>query len=699
MFRILAACLVIVVVLGGLELALRLAGTGWPTAFLLRTEVGGKAVWIENPRFTWRFLTPELARSPQPLVVPVAKDPNTLRVVVLGESAAMGDPEPSVGYPRVLQALLEARLPSRRVEVVNTAVTAINSHAIREIARDCESLGADVWIVYMGNNEVMGPFGPGTVFGGKSPNPAVLRAGLWFKTTRTGQWLDVLARRAHLGPPVPNQWGGLEMFLQQQIAADDRRMGDTYSYFQRNLDAILASGRRAGARVVVSTVAVNLRDNAPFASTHASTMKPADLGKWEHLELAGRRASEAGNPREAIIAWAKASELDGGHAELAWRLGRALLSQGNTNAAAKILGIARDADTLRFRADSRINEILRETARNRTNEAIWLVDGERTFALNSRDGIPGDEFFWDHVHFRMPGAYLLAVATGSALMDALPESAKTGARPEWITLNDVASRLAVTQWGDHRVVENVRSRMRRPPFNTQLNAADRDQRLQRESASLAPGLSPTAFNAQANALRKAIERAPDDWVFHDQFGKLSESFGDAEGAVREWRRVIELVPHHVMARLQIGHMLATKDATAADAVPYLMEVLALRPETAEALASLGQSYARQKRFPEAYPRFAEAARLRSDLLETEVQWGIALEADKQTNEAGRHLNQALTISSNSALARVHLARMSASAGDTNAALAHYREVLRIAPAYREARQFLEDNNSPSAPVP
>ena len=219
------------------------------------------------------------------------------------------------------------------------------------------------------------------------------------------------------------------------------------------------------------------------------------------------------------------------------------------------------------------------------------------------------------------------------------------------------------------------------------------------TGSLAPGLSPTAFNAQASALRKAIERAPDDWVFHDQFGKLSESFGDTEGALREWRRVIELVPRHVMARLQIGRMLATKDATAADAVPYLAEVLALRPDTAEAHASLGQALARQKRFPEAYPHFAEAARLRSDLLEAEVQWGIALEADKHADEARRHLNQALTISSNSALARLHLARMAAGEGDTNAALAHYREVLRIAPAYREARQFIESNTVPVAEGP
>ena len=93
--------------LGGLELALRLGGVGWPTAFLIPGRVGGKSVWMENPRYTWRFMSPEMGRSPQPMAVPVEREAGSIRVLVLGESAAMGHPEPAVGYPRALEALLE----------------------------------------------------------------------------------------------------------------------------------------------------------------------------------------------------------------------------------------------------------------------------------------------------------------------------------------------------------------------------------------------------------------------------------------------------------------------------------------------------------------------------------------------------------------------------------------------------------------
>ena len=49
----------------------------------------------------------------------------------------MGDPEPAFGAGRYLEALLRERFPARKFEVVNVAITAINSHVIRAIARDC----------------------------------------------------------------------------------------------------------------------------------------------------------------------------------------------------------------------------------------------------------------------------------------------------------------------------------------------------------------------------------------------------------------------------------------------------------------------------------------------------------------------------------------------------------------------------------
>ena len=141
-FRVFAVCSPFLL-LFALEAVLRVAGFGYPTRFFLKSTVRGETVWIENQEFTKRFFPPGLARSPQPLVLSGRKPKDTVRIFVFGESAAMGDPEPAFGFPRMLEVLLSAQYPDKRFEVVNVAVTAINSHVAREIARDCADKEAD----------------------------------------------------------------------------------------------------------------------------------------------------------------------------------------------------------------------------------------------------------------------------------------------------------------------------------------------------------------------------------------------------------------------------------------------------------------------------------------------------------------------------------------------------------------------------
>ena len=105
-------------------------------------------MWIDNPFFGYRFFAPRLARTPPGAVIDREKPPGTIRVFVLGESAAMGDPLDEFGPARQLACLLEARYPGKRFEVVNAAMTAINSHVIAEIAREAAWLRpADVGTV------------------------------------------------------------------------------------------------------------------------------------------------------------------------------------------------------------------------------------------------------------------------------------------------------------------------------------------------------------------------------------------------------------------------------------------------------------------------------------------------------------------------------------------------------------------------
>src|ERR1700677_2876533 len=163
--RLLALVAVPLFLLALVEVALRLAGYGYPTAFLLSSVNQGRRTFVQNNRFGWRFFGKRKSRTPDAISILQDKPPGAIRIFVFGESAAFGDPQPEFGLPRVLQATLSLRHPEMKFEVVNAAMTAINSHAILPIARDCARASGDIWVIYMGNNEVVGPFGAGTVFG------------------------------------------------------------------------------------------------------------------------------------------------------------------------------------------------------------------------------------------------------------------------------------------------------------------------------------------------------------------------------------------------------------------------------------------------------------------------------------------------------------------------------------------------------
>jgi len=104
-FRLIAFLVIPLLLLGGLELGLRLAGYGYPTSFFKRARIGSQDYLVDNDKFGLRFFPPGLARSPTPVLMPAKKAPGTCRIFVFGESAAQGVPRPAYGASRYLQTL------------------------------------------------------------------------------------------------------------------------------------------------------------------------------------------------------------------------------------------------------------------------------------------------------------------------------------------------------------------------------------------------------------------------------------------------------------------------------------------------------------------------------------------------------------------------------------------------------------------
>ena len=680
--RLLALLGMPVVFFGVLELGLRLAGFGHPTGFLLPSSNQGQPTLVQNNQFGWRFFGAQMSRLPHAISIARDKAPGTVRIFVLGESAAFGDPQPRYGLPRMLEAMLELRHPGVKYEVVNAAMTGINSHAIVPIARDCARAGGDVWVIYMGNNEVVGPFGAGTVFGPQAPPWPLVRASLALKATRTGQLLDSAREALAKPPPGKSEWGGMMMFLNQQVRASDPHMARVYGNFERNLADIIRAGRDNGARVVVSTVAVNLKDCAPFASLHRPDLSAAQRAEWETRFKAGVAAQQSGQLREAEGQFRAAAQIDDAFAELRFRLGQCALALGEAGEARDQFAAARDLDALRFRCDSRLNDLIRQAGANREAEGIVLADAERALAATSPDALPGDNAFYEHVHPTFEGNYVLARAIAEQVERVLPQ-ATVSSRP-WPEMAECARRLARTDRARQLAFSEMLGRLSDPPFTFQLNHREQQLHWTGLARSLPPTDSPEALRDARRACENALLAWPDDALLYQELAELKQAQGDPAGAAAAATRSLALLPSNQECRLELG-LARAKQQHYAEAAEAFQRVFELDPQDVWGRQNLAICLGKLGRRDEAIRQFRRALAIKPRFGLAWLGLGQVYEEAGRRQEAEECYRQALANPIHRAGELTTLAHFCQGRGWLAAACTNYAEAIELSPSDSQLR--------------
>ena len=585
--RLLLAALAPAAVLVLLEAALRLAGYGFAPQLLVKDPRTG--CLISNPDYGRLFFPRALARRPEPLWIRDPKPAGEFRAYVIGESAALGIPDPAYGFSRQLEVLINGPRGGA-FSAPNLAMTAINSHAFPRIAREALDHGADALIVLAGNNEFVGPFGAGTVFDRGPASRAAVRLTLWLRGTRTGQLLAAL--RDSAGGEAAASWGGLEMFADRRVAAADPRLTRTRAAFRDNLAEVLEAAHRRGVPVLLCTVPVNLRDCAPFAS--------------------GAEPS----------------------ARSAFRAGRAALAAGDGAGAAAALQRACDLDELRLRADSANNAIVRALAAR--SPGVRLVDAAAAFAA---DGPPGAERFHEHVHLTFAGNYELA------RLVAAPLAGVASSAPPLAPREAVAAALAYTAHDAARLEEEMLDMARRPPFTGQEGHAE-DLAARRARVQTLRLAARRCRAADAALYAEAVAARPDDFLLHLNRARFLEmTAADPVAAAAAWGWIAARLPDDadapVRAAVALGKAGRLDDARRAldaiaaarprdlrpregladllfacgrydEAGAAFEQVLALAPGYAVALGNLGLVRLRQGRLPEAERLLGQALEQRRD---------------------------------------------------------------------------------------
>lgn len=521
-----------------LEGVLRLVGFGHPSDFLIPDDKPGYV--RSNPDFARLFLPGSFDLRPLNFRFAARKPPNTVRIVVLGESAAQGIPVPSFAFAPILRAQLRARYPGREFEVIDTGIVAVNSHVVYRIARDFTAFEPDLFVVYVGNNEVVGPYGPGCAYLSQTPPLWAIRASVFVRSTRVGQLLGAIAGRVGPRGARPPEWGGMSMFVDNAVPGDDRRLDAVYRNFAENLRGIAAAASTAGAKTLFCTVVANLKDCPPFLSRHREGLTPAALAAWTAAFDEGRVAWLLGEKGKARDRLDEALRLDPQFADTSFMLGTLALEAGDTASARRLLVDALHWDALRFRPDPQINAVIRAVARE--SRGALLVDAAKDLGADPEStGVPsGREILFEHVHFDWNGNVRLGRMLAEGAATALFASADGGS---WLDPQGCAEALAYTEHERLPMLLRIDVLTRKPPFSNQLTYVSDEARMAREIAiATETSRRPEVLSRAARVARDAVIRDPDNPALAGILEGVDLDLGDVASALEQAERAERLLP-------------------------------------------------------------------------------------------------------------------------------------------------------------
>ena len=546
-----------------LEFGLTVFGVGTSFDYFHEIDIDGQPHYQENPGFADQFYPPSLNIGPLENTFSEERDPELIRVYILGGSAAQGFPHKNHGVDRLLAAQLRAALPSRKIEVINTAMTSVNSHVVYAVAKSIPEDSADFAVILMGNNEVVGPYGPGTFNQNFLANITVIRTIQALKRTRTWQGLDSLIQKTRSTDAMQElEWEGMQMFTNNGVPHDDPRMDSVYAHYEANLTDIIETLRGKGIHVLLSSVPVNLRHSAPFLSVRSPDLSGDQLDRWRELTLSGSQSADQENWSDAVTQFQAALEIDPGYADTHFRLGTAFENLGDVDKARTHYERALDLDALRFRADTRLNQIIQDVAAGLGSDSFSFVDSAAAFRKASQPYQPGWNLLLEHVHYSFAGNNVLATEITRSIVSSLH------AADDFRALRgvDVARRIGFPNYDTIEEIKNLQGMIEHPPFPGQSNYTELrnflDNKLDRVT---------NAVGSQREVVQRrqdVVDSGLADWKVHFELAVLNQRLRNPPAMYYHLQQILELYPHNRESYMKLAEAMS-KDGRWREAIPHL----------------------------------------------------------------------------------------------------------------------------------
>lgn len=490
------------------------------------------AYLVTEPDITRRYFAENAARPPvkmEPGFVLRDKPADGIRLVVQGGSSAAGFP---YGVGASLAAMLEQRLkrtlPEQHIEVVNTALSAVNSYTLLDLADDILQIQPDAVLIYAGHNEYLGILGVGSSYLTSQSPAATL---LWLKL-RDFQ-LYLLMERAyqtlfteHEPTTTARRTVMATVARHKDIALHSERYQAGLVQFEQNMRLLLQKYQKAGVKVYLATIASNLADQPPFNSL--------PVAPEQHVQLQQITTILQQNPADnsALQQLDLLASSETVSASWHYQLGQLYLQLQQWQQAKQQLTLARDLDLLRFRAPSAINDIIRRLA---VDYNAVLVDSEQALVAQSEHGIIGKKMMLEHLHPTIYGYFVLA----DSFYQALYQQRQFG---QWA--KPVPAALA---WLERPIIpaEEFAGELRIAQLTSDYPFVSEPQPVQ----------LPAAQNAQQQLGRRYIDGEL-DWLSMLQHSiRYYHQQQDGDMLLKSLKIVADALPHDGSANLQAAQIL------------------------------------------------------------------------------------------------------------------------------------------------